>query len=135
MNTCMKTAKNRARAEIFEVLLSDMRISTKQIDTILAKHGIRRDTEALQRSYRLSVGQKIMSEVRDDEGNREILAARTENGLEYIVIDACNDQLLLARIQNRLRATITGIERTSNKVTKRQSVLSGFYNRVFRRGR
>ncbi len=76
-----------------------------------------------------------MSEVRDDEGNREILAARTENGLEYIVIDACNDQLLLARIQNRLRATITGIERTSNKVTKRQSVLSGFYNRVFRRGR
>ncbi len=37
MNTCMKTAKNRARAEIFEVLLSDMRISTKQIDTILAK--------------------------------------------------------------------------------------------------
>ncbi len=135
MNTCMKTAKNRARAEIFEVLLSDMRISTKQIDTILAKHGIRRDTEALQRSYRLSVGQKIMSEVRDDEGNREILAARTENGLEYIVIDACNDQLLLARIQNRLRATITGIERTSNKVTKRQGVLSGFYNRMFRRGR
>lgn len=135
MNTYMKIAKERARAEIFEVLLKDMRISAERMDIILARHGIQRDPESLQRSYRLSVGQKIMAGVRDDEGKREILAARTKNGIEYIVIDTCNDQLLLARIQNRMRAAIAGLERSSQKVVKRQGVLSGFFNRVFRGGR
>ncbi len=134
MSICTMTARNKARAEIFEVLLKDMRISTKHMDAILARHGIRNDPEALQRTYRLSVGQKIMAEVRDDEGNREILAARTENGMEYIVIDACNDELLLARIQSKLRSAIAGLERSSAKVEKRQGILSGVFGRFSPRG-
>jgi hypothetical protein len=109
-----------------------MCISVNRMESILAKHGIKRDPKALQRAYRLSVGQKMMAEVRDNEGRREILAARTKNGMEYIVIDACHDQVLLARLQHRLRDFIAGLERSSGKVRDRQNVLAGFRRRLFR---
>ena len=134
MRKCAKTAKNRAKAEIYNIIAKDMRISTDRMEGILAKHGVKRDPKALQRAYRLSVGQKIMAEVRDNEGRREILAARTEKGMEYIVIDACHDQVLLARLQHRLREFIAGLERSSGKVRDRQSVLGGFCRRMFRMG-
>ncbi len=134
MSTCTKTAMNKAKAEIFDIIAKDMRISTDRMEGILAKHGVKRDPKALQRSYRLSVGQKFMAGVRDDEGRREILAARTENGMEYVVIDACNDELLLARTHNRLRDMITGLERSSTKVMERQSVLSNFFRNLLRKG-
>ncbi len=124
----------RARYEIFSVLAEDLRISTDEIDRILSKYGVKRATKELQRAYRLSVGQKIMAEVRDNDGRREILAARTEKGMEYIVIDACHDQVLLARLQHRLREFIAGLERSSGKVRDRQSVLGGFCRRMFRTG-
>ncbi len=134
MNTCMKIAKNRAKAEIFKVMEKDMRISADRVDRILAKHGVKRDLKALQRSYRLSVGQKIMAGVRDDEGKREILAVRTDKGMEYIVVDACSDQLLLARMQKGIRGDIAGRERSSQKVKRRQDTVAGFCRRIFRFG-
>lgn len=126
-----KTARNKARAEIYSVLSDDMKISVERMDNILAKHGVRRDPKALQRAYRLSVGQRIMADVRDAEGKREILAARTENGTEYIVLEACSDQKVLNGLQHRLRECISSLEHTSGKVKQRQDSLSRLFSRLF----
>ncbi len=129
----MKIARSRAKAEIYSVLSEDMRISTECMDGILAKYGVRRSSEELQRSYRLSVGQRIMAEVRDAKGKREILAARTENGVEYIVVEACSDPKVLNKLQHRLRGCISSLENTSGKVKERQSALAGIRQRLLRR--
>ena len=131
MKTCMKTPKDRARAEIYSVLEKDMKISADRMDRILAKHGIRRDTKALQRTYRLSVGQRIMADIKDTDGRREILAARTESGTEYIVLDACHDPKVLGKLQQKLCGCISSLESTSGKVEKRQRYLAHFRQRLF----
>ncbi len=59
MSIYTKIRKERARTEIYGILAENMRISVSEMDAILAKHGIRRDPEALQRAYRLSVGQRM----------------------------------------------------------------------------
>jgi hypothetical protein len=128
-----KTARNRAKAEIYSVLSEDMKISAECMDGILAKYGIRRDPKELQRAYRLSVGQRIMAEVRDAKGKREILAAKTKNGTEYIVVEACSDPQVLSRLQHRLRGCISSLESTSGKVKARQSALTAIRQRLLHR--
>jgi len=121
--------------EIYSVLEKDMKISADRMDRILAKHGVRRDAKALQRAYRLSVGQRIMADIRDTDGKREILAARTENGTEYIVVEACNDPKVLGQLQHKLRGCISSLESTSGKVEKRQRYLARFRQRLFHGGK
>ena len=128
-----KAARSRAKAEIYSVLSEDMKISAERMDGILARHGVRRSPKELQRAYRLSVGQRFIAEVRDGNGNREILATRTENGVEYVVVDACSDPKVLSRLQHRLRGCISSLESTSSKVKERQSALAGIRQRLFRR--
>ena len=126
-----KAARDKAKAEIFAVLSEDMKISAEHMDSILQKHGVRRDPKELQRAYRLSVGRRFMAGVRDVEGKREILAVRTQNGMEYIVVDACNDADTLKRLQHRLRGCISGLQSTSGKVKARQGFLRSLRKRLF----
>lgn len=128
-----KAARNRAKAEIYAVLSEDMKISVERMDGILAKYGVKRNVKDLQRSYRLSVGQRIIADIRDEKGKREILAAKTEYGTEYIVVDACNDPKLLTKLQHRLRGCISSLESTSGKVKERQSALFGIRQRLLHR--
>lgn len=121
---------NEARIEILSILASDMRISTDMVETILRKHGITHDPETLQRSYRLAAGQRLMASLRDGKGKREVLAVPSENGrMEYIVVDACNDERKLRAVRHRLHQSIAGLENTSGKVRARLRFLdrlSGF---------
>lgn len=112
-----------------------MRISTKQMDRILAKHGVKGDTKALQRAYRLSVGQRLIADVRDEEGRREILAARENGGTEYIVLDACGDPEKINGIQLRLRAQVMGLTQTTDKVSDRGGILKRVARRLRSGGR
>ncbi|MGI6175207.1 MAG: hypothetical protein ACOYJC_03390 [Christensenellales bacterium] len=128
-----KTARTKAKAEIYSVLSEDMKIGVERMDSILAKYGVKRNVKDLQRSYRLSVGQRIMAEVRDAKGKREILAAKTENGTEYIVVEACSDPQVLSRLQHRLRGCISSLESISGKVKARQSALSAIRQKLLRR--
>ncbi len=126
-----KSARDKAKAEIFAVLSENMKISTEHMDMILQKHGVRRDPKELQRAYRLSVGRRFVADVRDTEGKREILAVRTENGMEYIVINACNDADTLKSLQHRLRGCISSLQSTSGKVKARQGFLRRLQKRLF----
>ncbi len=130
MSIYTQIAKNRAKAEIYSILAKEMRISTKQMDTILAKHGVRRDPEALQRAYRLSVGQQMVADVRDEDGKREVLASRANGETEYIVLEACNDPQKLNEIQHRLKAQISGLVETAQKVDERSGTLQRFIKRL-----
>ena len=69
----VKAARSRAKAEIYSVLSEDLRISAERMDGILARHGVRRSPEELQRAYRLSVGQRFIAEVRDGDEARKWL--------------------------------------------------------------
>ena len=77
-----------AEVEIMDLLFTNMRISSGEIAAILAKHRVYGDVDVLQDSYRKRLGQRLMSSIRDEKGNREVLA----HGSEYVVVECCNDQ-------------------------------------------
>lgn len=50
-----------ARAEVLEVLFTNMEISGDEISAILKKHHVSYDADALQDRYRRQVGQRLMA--------------------------------------------------------------------------
>lgn len=131
----------KAINEIFDKLARDMRISSDEMEAILARHNVNKDTNTLRRSYRHSAGQRLMASVRDEKGAREIMAAYNKElkCWEYLVIDACNDLNKLASISKQLSENIAGLERSEEKVRQRQyfiSTISGCgYRRRIRRNK
>ncbi len=128
MSIYTKIRKERARTEIYGILAENMRISVSEMDVILVKHGIKRDPEALQRAYRLSVGQQLVADVRDQDGKREILASRAGGETSYIVLEGCNDPERLNEIQHRLNAQVEGLVGTLTKVDARTGTLKRLGN-------
>lgn len=126
---------SKAEKEILASLAENMRISTSEIDAILNRHRVKRDSAALQRSYRLAVGQRLMSSLRDENGQREVLAVRSDNGgMEYIVLDGCNDANKLRAIRHKLHQSIAGLENSSGKVRSRLRFVERFKMLAHRQG-
>lgn len=118
-----------AEAEIMETLFTNMRISSGEIAAILAKHRICGDIDVLQDSYRKRLGQRLMASIRDEKGNREVLA----HGSEYVVVECCNDQKALKAIRRRIQSQMNGLDVSAAKVQGRIRVLDRLIAR-FRRG-
>ena len=119
-----------AEAEIMSLLFTNMRISSEEIADILAKHRVYGDIEALQDSYRKRLGQRLMASIRDEKGNREVLA----HGSEYVVVECCNDQKVLRAIRRRIQAQMNGLDVSAAKVRGRIRVLDHFLTRFRRAG-
>ncbi len=121
--------------EIFEKLAQDMRISSDEMEKILARHKVNKDTAKLRSSYRRSAGQRLMASVRDKDGAREIMAAYNKKlkRWEYLVIDACNDPQELESISKQLSENIAGLERSEEKVRQRQHFIGTIAGRGYRR--
>ncbi len=119
-----------AEAEIMDRLFSAMRISSEEIAAVLAKHGVSGELEALQDSYRKRLGQRLMASIRDEKGNREVLA----HGSEYVVVECCNDQQALKAIRRRIQSQMNGLDVSAAKVQGRIRVLDRFITQ-FRRTR
>ena len=111
-----------AEDEIMDVLSANMRISSGEIAAILKKHGVSGDMDALQDSYRKRLGQRLMSSIRDEKGNREVLA----HGSEYVVVECCNDQKALKAIRRRIQSQMNGLDVSAAKVQGRIRVLDRF---------
>ena len=103
-------------------LFANMKISSDEIVAILKRHGVSGDAEALQDSYRRRLGQRLMSSIRDERGQRELLAA----GREYILVDCCNDRQKLQQINRKLQSQMQGVDQSLNKVDHRLRVLNRF---------
>ena len=108
-----------AEREIMAAPGANMRISSGEIAAILKKHGVSGDADALQDSYRKRLGQRLMASIRDEQGQREVLA----RGGEYIVLECCNDQQALQAIRRRIQSQMNGLEVSSMKVGGRIRVL------------
>lgn len=105
--------------EIMDTLFSNMRISSDEIAAILKKHGVSGDANALQDRYRKRLGQRLMAGIRDECGQREVLA----HGSEYIVLECCNDQKALKAIRHRIESQVKGLDVSAAKVNGRIHVL------------
>lgn len=117
-----------AEVEIMDLLFTNMRISSGEIAAILAKHGVYGDIDVLQDSYRKRLGQRLMASIRDERGNREVLA----HGSDYVVVECCNDQQALKAIRRRIQSQMNGLDVSAAKVQGRIRVLDRFISQ-FRR--
>lgn len=119
-----------AEDEILTALFTNMRISSGEIAAILKKYHVSCDTELLQDRYRKRLGQRLMASIRDEQGQREVLA----RGGEYIVLECCNDQQALQAIRRRIQSQMNGLEVSSMKVGGRIRVLDRFLSRFRKAG-
>ena len=119
-----------AEDEILTALFTNMRISSGEIAAILKKHHVSCDAELLQDRYRKRLGQRLMASIRDEQGQREVLA----RGGEYIVLECCNDQQALQAIRRRIQSQMNGLEVSSMKVGGRIRVLDRFLSRFRKAG-
>jgi len=119
-----------AEAEILDLLFTNMKISSGEIATILAKHGVYGDIDVFQDSYRKRLGQRLMSSIRDEQGKREVLA----HGSEYVVVSCCNDQRALKAIRRRIQSQMNGLDVSAAKVQGRIRVLDRFISQSRRVG-
>ncbi len=109
-----------ARAEILEVLFTNMEISGDEISAILKKHHVSYDADALQDRYRRQVGQRLMASLRDASGEREVLS----NGRgRYVVLECCRNRQQLAAIRRRIQNQARGLNASAGKVRSRIAVL------------
>lgn len=109
-----------ARAEVLEVLFTNMEISGDEISAILKKHQVSYDADALQDRYRRQVGQRLMASLRDASGEREVLS----NGRgRYVVLECCRNRQQLAAIRRRIQNQAHGLNASAGKVRSRIAVL------------
>ena len=109
-----------ARAEVLEVLFTNMEISGDEISAILKKHHVSYDADALQDRYRRQVGQRLMASLRDASGEREVLS----NGRgRYVVLECCKNRQQLAAIRRRIQNQAHGLNASAGKVRSRIAVL------------
>ena len=95
-----------AEQEIMDTLSVNMRISSNEIAAILKKHGVSGDTDTLQNAYRKRLGQRLMASIRDECGQREVMA----HGSEYVVLECCNDRQALKAIRQRIQSQMNGLD-------------------------
>ncbi|WP_325213475.1 synapsin-1 (Synapsin I) [Oscillibacter sp.] len=119
-----------AEDEILTALFTNMKISSGEIAAILKKHDVSCDTEVLQDRYRKRLGQRLMASIRDECGQREVLA----RGSEYIVLECCNDQQVLKAIRRRIQSQVNGLDVSAAKVGGRIHVLDRFLARFRKAG-
>ena len=119
-----------AENEILDTLFTNMKISSGEIAAILKKYNVSGDTELLQDRYRKRLGQRLMASIRDEQGQREVLA----RGGEYIVLECCNDQQALQAIRRRIQSQMNGLDVSAAKVSGRIHVRERFLARFRKAG-
>lgn len=119
-----------AEQEIMDTLSVNMRISSDEIAAILKKHGVSGDTDTLQNAYRKRLGQRLMASIRDECGQREVMA----HGSEYVVLECCNDRQALKAIRQRIQSQMNGLDDSAGKVRSRIHVLDHLLSRFKKEG-
>ena len=120
----------QAEAEILSRLFTNMKISSGEIAAILAKHGVSENVEVLQERYGKRLGQRLMASIRDECGQREVMA----HGSEYVVLECCNDRQALKAIRQRIQSQMNGLDDSAGKVRSRIHVLDHLLSRFKKEG-
>ena len=105
-----------AEQEIMNRLFAQMSGKTEEMVAILKNYGVRGDDETLQNAFLKRKVQRIMANVRDKDGNRQVLSAR--NG-EYIVVPCCDDLQTLQSIGHGIETQMGGLNQSAGVVSSR----------------
>ena len=105
-----------AEQEIMNRLFAQMSGKTEEMVAILKNYGVRGDDETLQNAFLKRKVQRIMANVRDKDGNRQVLSTR--NG-EYIVVPRCDDLQTLQSIGHGIETQMGGLNQSAGVVSSR----------------
>ena len=105
-----------AEQEIMNRLFAQMSGKTEEMVAILKNYGVRGDDETLQNAFLKRKVQRIMANVRDKDGNRQVLSAR--NG-EYILVPRCDDLQTLQSIGHGIETQMGGLNQSAGVVSSR----------------
>lgn len=113
-----------AKREMLERLLEHQELGSDEIVSILKRHGVQGDEEAVQRRYLKQLGQQYLAGIRDEEGNREVLAVRDGTGaVKYTIVGLCNSKKELQSIRSGIQHSMQGLHNTETKVASRIHVI------------
>ena len=105
-----------AEQEIMNRLFAQMSGKTEEMVAILKNYGVCGDDETLQNAFLKRKVQRIMANVRDKDGNRQVLSTR--NG-EYIVVPCCDDLRTLQSIGHGIETQMGGLNQSAGVVSSR----------------
>ena len=105
-----------AEKEVMDRLFAEMSGKTEEMVAILKNYGVRGDDETLQNAFLKRKVQRIMANVRDKDGNRQVLSTR--NG-EYIVVPCCDDLQTLQSIGHGIETQMGGLNQSAGVVSSR----------------
>ncbi|MDL2218012.1 hypothetical protein LJC27_05080 [Christensenellaceae bacterium OttesenSCG-928-M15] len=100
------------------------RISNTAMEAILKKHKVSGNVYALQRAYRMRKGQEYLASFRDEDGKREVLAMPGSTGMEYVIVDACNDKEKILLAERRMRSGLLSQNSSRKKLVGRLRFLN-----------
>jgi hypothetical protein len=90
------------------------------------------DIKLLVDQYYKRMTNRVMQQFRDENGAREILAAKASNGkTRYVFINKSSDMAQLKDIHRRLSRKYDGLKKTIKKVGKRVQIVIGQTSLVF----
>ena len=105
-----------AEKEVMDRLFADMSGKTEEMVAILKNYGVRGDDETLQNAFLKRKLQRMMANVRDKDGNRQVLSTR--NG-EYVVVPCCDDMKKLQSIAHGIETQMGGLNQSAGVVSSR----------------
>ena len=105
-----------AEKEVMDRLFAEMSGKTEEMVAILKSYGVRGDDETLQNAFLKRKLQRMMANVRDKDGNRQVLSTR--NG-EYVVVPCCDDMKKLQSIGHGIETQMGGLNQSAGVVSSR----------------
>ena len=105
-----------AEKEVMDRLFAEMSGKTEEMVAILKNYGVRGDDETLQNAFLKRKLQRMMANVRDKDGNRQVLSTR--NG-EYVVVPCCDDMKKLQSIAHGIETQMGGLNQSAGVVSSR----------------
>ena len=105
-----------AEKEVMDRLFAEMSGKTEEMVAILKNYGVRGDDETLQNAFLKRKLQRMMANVRDKDGYRQVLSTR--NG-EYVVVPCCDDMKKLQSIAHGIETQMGGLNQSAGVVSSR----------------
>ena len=117
------------RNELRKTLDERKCIDWSEVDPMFERYGIFGDTKKLQLNYGRQEVRTYFASLRDENGDRMVLAAK---GGRFVMVDFCEERADLQAMHERIRGGINGLKKSDSKVLKRVEALKAAEARASR---
>ena len=108
------------RNELRRMLDERKCVHWNEVDPMFEQYGIFGDTKKLQLNYGRQEVRTYFASLRDENGDRMVLAAK---GGRFVMVDFCEECADLQAMHERIRGGINGLKKSDSKVLKRVEAL------------